>query len=179
MDHLKECFPKETVAVLYIYFDYQESHTAVQVVRILLKQLVAQLDVVPFGFVKFYEECINGNATPHLASFLGHLVSYCAQFESVYILFDGLDECEDIQQDQILSVVQELLRQPSIMVFLTSRPHLQRLRNLPVYGVIMEIMAKEDDLRTYLCCRLETVRLVSKDLKHAIIDSITRGAEGM
>jgi hypothetical protein len=181
IDYLRLHFQHQNVAVLYIYFDYQDrqNQKSIRILQTLLKQVVSQLDIIPSELVALYEECIRRNTSPDILTLLEQFLACCQEFDSTYVLLDGFDECDDSQQEQILSLIHKFLRQCSLRIMLTSRPYLHRLQTLFESSLLMEFKAEEEDIRKYLSTRLEKIRYLSQDLKSEIIDVITRGAEGM
>lgn len=180
IDYLQTHFQNQNVAVAYIYFDYKdrENQTAIRVVSALLKQVVSQLETTPQQIQQLYEESIRRAWLPDLTTLVEHLISCVCLFQSVYVVLDALDECEDDQQKDILTLLDELLVRPSVQLMLTSRSHLQRLKQLSVPSLRIDITADERDVRTYLHSRLEHERL-SPDLRNEIVEVISQGAEGM
>lgn len=126
-----------------------------------------------------YEECTSRDITPELHVFLQEFKSCCAEFDSVYVLMDAFDECDALQQGPILSLVREILLQPSVKVMITTRPYLQNLNTLSESALDLEIKACDGDVRVFLASRLKGVQYISEDLKSRAIDVIAQGAEGM
>lgn len=94
-------------------------------------------------------------------------------------MLDGLDECDDSQQPHLVSIIRELLTQPSLRVMLTCRLYLPVVESLSRTGLCINIVAEDADIRTYLSSRLETVEFLSQELKRQVVDVIAQGAEGM
>ena len=180
MDHLRRKVDGNGV-VIYIYFDYQDrlNQTAVRVLRSFLKQLISQQVDISTAMSNLYEECTTRDISPDLHILLQEFKSCCAEFDSVYILMDAFDECDAQQQGPILSLVREILLQPSVKVMITTRPYLQSLPTLSDSALELEIKAWDGDVRKFLASRLEGVQHISDDLKSKAIDIIAQGAEGM
>ena len=174
-----KCRPNKS-AVLFVYFDYQDrfNQTAIQVLRILLRQIIAQLDAIPSSIIDLYEECTSRDTPLDLSNVLEQFTSCCRHFDSVYVLFDAFDECDDNQQEQIRSLIEELLLQPSLRVMLTSRPYLRALQKLSETALVIPISAQEPDVREFLVSRLDGA-LLPQAFKNEIVDTVAQGAEGM
>jgi ankyrin repeat protein len=157
IDYLETYFQRQNVAITYIYFDYKdrENQTATRVVCALLKQVVSQLETIPPLVEKLFEESIRRASFPDLPTLWGHLISCLCLFESVYVVLDALDECEENQQRDILNLVDELLTQPSIQIMVTSRPHLQKIKQLTRPSLCIDITADKHDIRAYVYSRCE------------------------
>ena len=149
------------------------------VVRGMLKQALGQLEVIPLPVQRVYEESLAKATFPDPATLIGQLMACSGQFETVYIVLDALDECDEDQRIDILSLIDELLGNPSIRIMVTSRHHLQRVQPIRCPPLYMDINADDGDIRTYLWFHLERQEILSPGLKKEIVEVISQGAEGM
>ena len=181
VDILRHHPSQENVVVAYFYFHYQDhpKQTAIQVLRTLLKQVVSTLDNVPSGLRELYENCTSRSINPDLPAIVEQFLACCRDFGRVCVMLDGLDECDDSQQPHLVSIIRELLTQPSLRVMLTCRLYLPVVESLSRTGLCINIVAEDADIRTYLSSRLETVEFLSQELKRQVVDVIAQGAEGM
>jgi len=166
--------------VLYIYFNEvdRQSQTASTILRKLLKQVVEQFDTVPAQISQMYESSVTTGSTPDRNTLSQNLKTCLNRFETVYILFDAIDECGD-RQPKIISLIQDLLTLSSVKIFLTSRDsEPQRLPSPPVLAHLT-VKARDPDIRIFLSATLETDTGLSQELKNEIIEVISQKAEGM
>ena len=169
--------------MLYVYFDYNDclSQTELGVISNLLKQTISQLDLVPDSIKQLYEVSTKTNTNPERSVLLRQLLSCAERFDTVYVILDALDECDDSQQDDVLNLINILLSQSQFKIMLSSRPHLQRLQTLPESSDRI-IISGEDidaDVRTYLISRLKRERFLQDRLRNKIVEVISEQAEGM
>jgi hypothetical protein len=183
-DNLRHRFELQKVAVLHIYFDYKDrqNQSDVRILSSLLKQLVSQLKIIPSSLAALHDVSIATNTKPGRLTLLGHFIACVGQFESVYILLDAIDECVDREQDQILSLLNDLLSESTLKIMITSRPHLtNRIYTLSasILGISINPTDIDDDVQTYLISRLREERFLRQDLKNRIVQEISKQAEGM
>jgi len=147
----------------------------------LLKQVISQLDVVPSAVEKIYEVSIATNTKPDRSTLLQQLILCAEKFRTVYVLLDALDECEIQQQERILAIIDDLLRQSAFKIMITSRPHLRWFHSLPESSIRLEIDAKDvdRDVHTYLSSRVNRERFLVPTLKSKIVETISQQSEGM
>lgn len=179
IDYLLQTY--QNSATLYVYFDYKEGqrHTAIRVLRSLFKQLVAQLEALPHAVIKLYDDCLKRAVGPDLGTLLRHFISLFAEFDSVFILFDAFDECED-PHGHILRLLQDFITQPAVRVLVSGRLQvIQRLQDFSASYCIFNIYADCDDIQTYLTSALKNQRYITPDLKNEIVEVISQRAEGM
>lgn len=181
IDYLISRFEHQNIAVLYVYFEDFSNQAEVRILTRLLKQCIAQLEVVPDSVRRLYEISISTNTSPDDFELLRQLKSCAASFDTVYLIFDALDECGDQRQRHILHLINELLAQPQLKIMLSSRPHLQRLQTLPEdsHRIVIDPKDVDQDVRTYLSFRLERERFLSPKLKNKIVEVLSQQAEGM
>lgn len=133
--------------------------------------------MLPVKLDKIYDEWNMG--FPPNSTIIAELIVTCAeQFSLVFVFLDGLDECTDAQQDEIISLIQQL-RESGIRVFLTSRPVVDyRVKKLQPFE-LLPIAADEKDIGIYLNLKLDVEPSLQVELKQAIKDNLTRKADGM
>lgn len=140
--------------MVYIYFDYkaQQTQTAGNVARSLLKQLECnQVDLSP-DLEELYENSIRKGKEPSITAFTYLLKSY-AQKYPVYAVFDAMDECADEYRDNMFTFFNELQKQ-DYRILISSRPH----QSLPCQlndVTPFEIAADRQDVERFILDRLE------------------------
>lgn len=161
-----------------MYFDYKDraNQTVSHVLGSLLRQVISHLDHIPLELSKFYDR---SNTPLNRDVLLAQFISACSQFDVIYVVFDGFDECDEIQQNEIQIVINELLSRPRLKLLVTSRPHLKKLRSLADSSSFMSITAKDEDVRMYLSSRLHKIGYLSQIVKNEAVEVISQSAQGM
>jgi hypothetical protein len=92
-------------------------------------------------------------------------------------MLDGLDECNERQQKQMESLIEQFTRS-TIKVFVTSRPHIHILNGLFTPESICPIKADDSDMLNYLEVTLAKAGL-TLSVGPRIIEQLKDGAKGM
>ena len=143
----------------------------------LLKQLVYQLGTLPAKLDKMYKEAKTG-FLPNNTMISELIISCSQQFSLVFVFLDGLDECTDAQQDDVIGLIRQL-RDSGIRVFLTSRPDTEyRVKKLQPFE-LLPITADLKDIGIYLNLKLDVEPSLKIELKQAIKENLIRQADGM
>jgi len=166
------------MAICHFYFKYddRECQSGEQIASDLLKQLVYQSGILPIGLEKLYVDSKTGLA-PKLSVITDLLISSCSAFYSTFVFLDGLDECTDEQQSEVIVLVKRL-SSSGIRVLLTSQPQLIPLVSTFGTFVSIEIVAKKEDLEAYVRQRVESARN-NTALGETLVNELIAGAEGM
>ena len=137
--------------------------------RSLLKQLLTPLDAITPELELMYSK----NTKPNVATCQALLHSCSQKFDTIYAVFDAVDECND----EILEFIAQLPN--SYRILLSSRPHLiQNLRSQLTNAVIMNIAAEESDLQNYIVRRLVEKGNRDHNLQNKCLD-LAKDADGM
>jgi hypothetical protein len=157
------------------------------VARSILKQFVYQLKYAktrlskPCGeivqqIVKLYEKCKGGEA-PEYPTILQLIGSCAKEFFSTFLFLDGLDECKDEQQNQIINLIRQL--RICMRVFLTSQPQLSACVNELGDVVHKRINASDKDIEIYLRKTLAAQHNLDQADEEEIRECLKSGADGM
>jgi hypothetical protein len=167
-----------TSGIAYTYFDYNEpkGQNPAAVIKSLIKQLGSQSSHLPADPRRYYGVQPKDNDFKALCSVFSAIT---AEFNRVYICFDAFDECAVEHQDKILSFVLQLSDLQNVRVFLTSRPHVERISELPASARTLQIEASDEDVHIYLSSRLSNERHLKDGIKQKVIDKLNGGAKGM
>jgi hypothetical protein len=177
-DHLDNR-TSHNIAVLDVYVNSidVETSTVLKILHNLLKQVVGRLDPIPAHICQMYEFFAPTASTPSHVTLLENLKKCLNSFEMVYILLDAFDECSD--RHMMIKIVQDLVKLSSAKVLLTSRyAEPASLRNSPLMRCI-HVSASKDDIRTFLCTKLDVEPNLSQDLRDEILEKIPEQADGM
>lgn len=178
IDHMKEKFKDQKVAVVYVYFDYKEQHNqkASVVVANLLRQLVCGLDHIPPQLEKLHDSLQHGGSGPSLSILCPLFGDTASQFDSVYVILDALDECDPSQIDLIITFLQG--QKENVRILLTMREHLCNISEDFKDHTFLPIRAGEGDVRNYLQTKLAKGKF-APSLQNKIVETLTSQAEGM
>ncbi|KAK4691933.1 hypothetical protein P7C71_g5177, partial [Lecanoromycetidae sp. Uapishka_2] len=106
-----------------------------------------------------------------------------ADFEQTFLVIDALDECDNEHRKDLLRSLAALQKEPSVRIFLTSRPHLsQEITKKFENPLQVQIGATDHDLRVYLSSKIDdsdNVDVVDKDFKEEIITKVIQAARKM
>ncbi|KAL8764965.1 MAG: hypothetical protein Q9209_007792 [Squamulea sp. 1 TL-2023] len=108
------CTDNQTGNILYIYSS-------------LILQLLDQQESLKVEFEKWYEATRKSDLLDPARSSgdLGKFFSNCVEFlkEDLFIIIDALDECEDETQEELITLLDILLKKtPRLKIFFSSRP---------------------------------------------------------
>jgi hypothetical protein len=145
----------ENFILIYVYFEYkaQQTHNGLDIVSNLLGQVVSQLDIIPAELEIMFNKNLKKSTRPDEKQITRILLS-CSQKVPVYAIFDAVDECHDVYQDNVLSLFADLLHS-RYRLLISSRPHLTKLRETLVDTQTFNISAAKSDLRTFILARLK------------------------
>ena len=124
-----------------------------------------------------YDECIRSYTRPDISILRQLFVESSQELQSVYVIFDALDESGKQQLDDILSFV-KLLQESRANVLLTMREHLRYIIKIFKDPVILPISAEEHDVRNYLQIELGKESMVPS-IQKKILETLTAHAKGM
>lgn len=169
--------------MVHMYFDYndQENQSRERIASCLLKQLLSSLpfNQLPHEIESAFESEISNSRVPALATLAEIFVTSSKYFSAVFVMFDGLDECNPQQLKAVFELIDRFRKSPSIKVFCTARPHLAHEFQKFEGVAVLEIAADRADLENYLSKRLEKEWKLHAGLKRAIAEKLIDRAEGM
>ena len=105
------------------------------------------------------------------------MFSTAANFASVHILLDALDECSSRTLEYLIVLIRTL-KDHGVKVFCTFRPILNDLGERLNILAIHSIDAHDEDLRNYLSIRLNKEWRHAKSLQEKVMDPLVKGAHG-
>lgn len=139
----------------------------------LLKQLLCQLDGLPWDVGTAYETSLRCASSPSFDSLVTLFTSVSKQFTIVYVLIDAIDECHSEYQEDVIALIHQL-SESSIKVMCTSRDHLEMHDSAS-----LTVKAKPTDIRKYITSKLRKERQIGEALRERIVEQLTLQAEGM
>ena len=185
IDRLRDDHIGQKTAIAFVHFDYRDqgSQSLDNTVASLLRQVVSQNSVLPTSLVELYRKLGKQKLKPQIQDFERILLHICQDFDQVFIPIDALDECDEaMRRRHFLPFLAALQKIPSIRLFVTSRPYPEDIRKALHPAPQIHVQASDADLRMYLRRRIEesgNADIIDEDFKQRIIDTVTKGAQGM
>ena len=144
---------KDDTMVVYYYFNYQSKdlHTAVQIARTILKQLISGVDI-PEELESLYKKCIEESKNPDIEELVPILQSCSRKFSSRYAVYDALDECSDMHRSEILNLFGNL-QKFGYKLLISGRSPLDPGHFSNVSAI--EIRAMDQDIERYIMKNLD------------------------
>ncbi|KAL9121033.1 MAG: hypothetical protein Q9187_002407 [Circinaria calcarea] len=177
-------FEVENVSLSFIYCNYKENQSTVDLIGTLLQQVIAKRSSVPAAVKTLYEQHREKNTKLSLIESASLLHSELSKFSRAFVVVDALDETDeqDGTRSQLMSELRAL--PPNTHLLVTSRhvPSVQAGLNEPQR---LEIRASDKDVRLYLDDRIEREDRLKKHiradlaLRDLVINSVADKAQGM
>ena len=161
----------------------QEKRTSLRVLRTLLAQLLRSQTVLAQVIEEIYYN--NGHAVAQSladvqAAF--RLALQAAQSSDIYIIIDGLDECQDnLDLMRILLGFTSSAQKPVRLLFCT-RDHAEICDGLKDHGNLLRLDVKHRfaSIRAYALQRVSNMRVLSsKRLQRSVADEVCSAAQGL
>ena len=166
IDHLQSSLPLgRDTALGFIYCNYKER--AHQNFNSLVSNLVTQLmpldESIPDQLRSLHQRHTKQGTRPSRSELLALLQSTTENMNSLYIVIDALDECDDTDgtRSSLISDVPALL--PAARFLFTSRPLKDIERHFEGYPCL-EIRASDDDIRRFIVSRTARETRLAKHL---------------
>ncbi|KAI0103982.1 ankyrin repeat-containing domain protein [Nemania sp. FL0031] len=177
-------------ATTYFFCTYRNkaTHSVRNVLSSLTAQLARQNEEAFRILEEYYQELIsqkNLATEPSLQKLLKVFETMCQLFDQVFVVVDGLDECETDEVVCNLSQLSLKMNSASITTLLLSRDEVHIRDQLESHFNHNDIEAHTEDIQLYVLSELEKrigsrkLRLRNPQLKAEILDGLVRGAKGM
>ena len=189
------------VAVVYMYCDYKDQKSGVELLSSMTRQLVEHSTTLSHDVKAFYNKYKKSESYPSTYERLEFVKPILRTFDKTYIFVDALviqrtdtfqcdvsrtncfkDECSEENRDEFVRLVKEL--EQFARFFITSRPHIQLTSDFDNLSQI-NITARNSDVISYLEAKIDSNKHMSyfvaqdSNLKNDIINSISEKAAGM
>lgn len=174
-----------TIGIAYVYCNFrrQDEQKAKDLLASLLKQLTQVRPSLPDAMKSLYNKHILRRTQPSFDEISQALQSVAALYSRVFILIDGLDECQESDgcRSRFLTEVFNLQAKSGANLFATSRSiHDITERFKEKQSLSLEILASDEDVRMYLDdCISHSKPKILKDRREEIKTEITKAASGM
>ncbi|KAF5125128.1 Ankyrin repeat domain-containing protein 50 [Metarhizium anisopliae] len=189
VDYLQERFRgQQNIAIAYIYFRYNFEQTVDDVLLNLLKQLAQTQGSLPSVVEELYDEHKGRQTRPCLDETRRALQVLIPQYPRVFIVIDGLDECQIAGgcRNDFLAEMIDLQANCGTSVFATSRflPDItEKFDNESSLNFIgskqIEIRADVEDIKKYLDGHMHQLPSVVQNSPQLQLEIKTRIAEAV
>ena len=175
-------------AVLYIYYDYQKQsdHEPKKLLLNLLRQLTEITGKVSSSIEEFVKQKMPRGNEPQMGEVKGQLCDEVGNYKRVFLILDGLDECNDSLGTQMLrelEALQKITVQSRICIASRQLPWIKEL--LTTY-TCFELIAQEEDIRSYVSTTINKTNSLRKivernggdELHQEIVSEVSKRAGG-
>lgn len=149
IDHLKVQAQVSNYGVAYVYFDYMErdQQRSKHVLASLVKQLACQTPSFSVVSKKLQLKLKDDQEDPTFEKLYTTLLETSKLFNRVFLVFDGLDECDQMsQRTELLPLFHRLIKD-NISVFITSRLHPGDIQRSLHSAAKIDLSAKNEDIK--------------------------------
>ncbi|CAG9990454.1 unnamed protein product [Clonostachys byssicola] len=185
--------PNPGRAVAYFYCTYRDSRTfsASNILSSVAAQLARQDEKAYELLEAYYSELHLGDSLPKNPTTKGLqevLSTMSTFFNRVYIIIDGLDECDNEVEKNIqclLALARDSNIKKQANIALLSRDEIFIRENLEIEFHVIEIEAHTEDIQLYVASELDErigsrkLRIRDMSLRGHIIAELVKGAKGM
>jgi hypothetical protein len=190
VDHLTTVAATGDFVIAHYYCDYSEPDTltAVAILGCLIKQLLEKIDISD-DIAKQIDRCYKcGTGKPTTEELITLLLAVLRLFPELYVVIDGIDECESQEREDVFSIIRQLADFGGCVVkaFISSREEVDIKKAFARYRQIHVSEANVmSDIDSYVKgaveVRVQTGKLVVRDhsLVGTVIDALSHGARGM
>lgn len=191
---ISECLQRNSAGTAVAYFFCTHRDKRTQKSSNILSSLCAQLalqDEAGYAFLESYHDELRSNlhlqGEPEPARLIGVLQQMCSSYNQIYLVVDGLDECEDQVETNLKDLVSLAVRedQEKISLALLSRDELHIRHQVEADFRCTELEAHTEDIQLFVASELEQrinsrkLRLRDMTLKDKIMAKLVDGAKGM
>lgn len=180
---------------MYFFFNHSDrEQTAVNIIKVLLRQLLDQLKIIPIDVRNEYSRYKNDphKIMPDRDKYKSMLKSSIEEFfkangNRVFILIDAYDELlstkEDmpesaaVEREAVRSCLSGIIESDNAKILVTTRRHYrEELEKAFPKSKVVDIHGDPNDMRTYLEIRMKTLSL-DADKKKEIMNTLLKANE--
>lgn len=186
INHLEQIFPnQEEIGIAYLFCNYRQQHTLVELYSTLLRQAVQRKPSIPESIRSFYKNYLSKWSRPSEDEVFGEFQSILSSCTRAFIIIDALDECpitdggRSVRHPFIRQLVR--LQDKGFKILATSRPD-QEIGAYFEGDTSLEIQSSTEDIQHYINTRLGDLPLFVRkrpNLPQVIKDTITELAKEM
>lgn len=193
IDRLEAHISTSSCGLAHVYFNYQEreEQSPTNIAGSLIKQLAARTTTpnLPQDILGLYHECNQRQRSPTLQELEKILVATLKLFSQVFLVFDALDECDEMKQRKPLLPLFHLLVSNGASIFVTSRPYSRDINNSvsspTSMGAVEKINleAKKMDITIYVGKKISDSSharsLIKEKFKDQVVSELVQYCDGM
>jgi hypothetical protein len=187
INHLIDRSKKTKDTVIYAYFKGDETNTQylpTQMISSLVKQLCWGLPALPKPAIEFYNDFPMNGRRPSFNDLETLFLKCLKLFERVFIVLDGLDECEQKHRKTILNFVFDLGAQSEdVKIFVASRKQIDILhafRRHKFLHVSSRDPLAQEDIAKLVKHRVATeLSHINPEVQETVIQTVTEKSKGM
>ncbi|KAJ7269755.1 ankyrin repeat-containing domain protein [Mycena rebaudengoi] len=172
----------KSAAVAFFYFDFKDKtdHAVERALRRIVLQLSAQ-SCCHYEILSAQYNLSDGQTLPTYDNLQRILEELLRQLERTYIIFDGLDECADNEQVQIITLISRLQKwtESPLHLLFTSQPRAVFSDSFKdVTCVYVESDVTQEDIRLFVEAELRKMKTWSSRIDE-ITDRVVSKSNGM
>jgi len=185
VDHISRSLQSNTIGVAFIYCDYkaQADQNALGLLAAILRQMVQARPSIAEPVACLYRQHGDRGTRPSLEEILSALKLILANYSSVYVIIDALDECldRDGSRSQLLAKLVDLQRRTDLHLMVTSRfipDIIEKFRLM----LTLEVRASDVDVKRFVAgqiCRLPKCIQRDEELQALVRDGVVQAVDGM
>jgi hypothetical protein len=185
IDHLLKAAQSNAVGVAYVYCNYkaQEQQDCASLLAAILKQLVQAQPLIVEPAKRLHMQHADRGTKPSTDEIFKALQSVLANFSTVHVVVDALDECRDSDgtRRQFLAQLQNLQAVTDLRLMVTSR-------NIPdivdkFRGALeLEVRASDEDVRRFVAGQIYRLpKCIQRDpaLENMVQNKVAEAVDGM
>ncbi|KAF5599961.1 hypothetical protein FPANT_2917 [Fusarium pseudoanthophilum] len=187
---LSHSYASRKTGVAFFFCDYKDPETwkIVNIFGALASQLARQSDECYNGLDTYYERLNPPGALPQTADAveLRDLIGKMyGSFDQTIIVVDGVDECDDLADEVVDSLIQLAEDSERVSMAIFSRDHVNIRMRLEENFEPIQIAAHREDVELYVNAevdkriRTRQLQLASVDMKEEIRSALVSKADGM
>jgi len=194
IDHITTLFgATKSAGIIFTYYNFEnrslDSDRAENIIRNFIKQLCWQVAVIPQAIFDFYDSYNNDSRNPNVNKLVDMLLCIASNFDTIYLVVDGLDECSIQERERFMEFVLEpMLKHKKAKIVITSRREADIVDALEVHNVSLlniETHHVSEDIESYVHYMVNRriderkLKIKNQDLINTVIRTLNQNAEGM
>lgn len=194
VDHITILFgASKSTGIIFTYYNFQDQSLELDksenLVRDFIKQLCWQVAVIPQIVFDFYDLYNNDSRNPNIDKLVDILLCITSNFDTIYLVVDGLDECRIQERERFMKFVLEpIMKHKNAKILITSRKEADIVDALEAYSVSLLDIETHNvavDIESYVHYMVHQriaerrLKIKNQDLIETIISTLNQNAEGM
>jgi hypothetical protein len=186
IDHLLKAVQSSDIGIAYVYCNYkaQEGQDAASLLAAILKQLVQARPSIAEPAERLHEQhASRGTNKPSTDEIFGALQSVLANFSTVHVVVDALDECQDSDgaRRRFLARLRTLQAVTDLRLMVTSR-FIPDIVDKFIGALTLEVRASEEDVKRFVTGQIYRLpQCIQRDsaLHDMVQNKVAEAVDGM